>query len=48
MVDSVVAMAPAQFGRPLQTGRAELLESLDPVNFVNVRGIPADPHRRLS
>jgi argininosuccinate lyase len=43
MVDSVSAMAPAHFGRPLRTSRAELLQSLDPVHFVNIRGIPGGP-----
>jgi argininosuccinate lyase len=43
MVDSVMALAPAILGRPLETRREELLEALDPVRFVRIRSIPGGP-----
>jgi argininosuccinate lyase len=38
MIDAVIAMAPS-----LRTSRADLLQSLDPMNFIRVRGIPGGP-----
>lgn len=43
MVDEVVHLAPGQLGRRLTSGRAELLEALNPRHFVNVRRIAGGP-----
>jgi argininosuccinate lyase len=43
MAEAVTALAPGSLGRPLRTSRVDLLLSLDPVNFVNIRGIPGGP-----
>jgi argininosuccinate lyase len=43
MADAVETLAPAQLGRPLRTSRAELLASMDPRHFVDIRKIPGGP-----
>jgi argininosuccinate lyase len=43
MVDSVIGLAPGLAGRELTSSREDLLASLDPVNFVNIRRIPGGP-----
>lgn len=43
MLESVAALAPSHFGRPLQASRQELREALDPRHFVDVRRIPGGP-----
>ena len=43
MVDAVFALAPAQFGHPLRATPVELMQSLDPLQFVNVRRIVGGP-----
>jgi argininosuccinate lyase len=40
MVDAIETLAPAHFGRELRISREELLESLDPRHFVDIRSVP--------
>jgi argininosuccinate lyase len=43
MADAVETLAPEQLGRPLQISRADLLESMDPRHFVDIRTVPGGP-----
>ncbi len=43
MVEAVQKLAPSQFGRELRISREELLESLDPRHFVDIRSVPGGP-----
>jgi argininosuccinate lyase len=43
MADAVETLALGQLGRPLRTSRAELLESMDPRHFVDIRTVPGGP-----
>jgi argininosuccinate lyase len=43
MIESVEALAPTHFGSALRSSREELLDSLDPVHFVNIRRAPGGP-----
>ncbi len=43
IVQAVEALAPLHFGRDLRASRGELLEALDPWNFVAVRRAPGGP-----
>jgi argininosuccinate lyase len=43
MIEAVEMLAPLHFGRVLRVSRGELLEALDPWNFVAVRRAPGGP-----
>lgn len=43
LVDAVMALAQEQLGHALKTGKAELLQALDPHWFVKIRRVPGGP-----
>ena len=43
MVDSVMALAVEHLGRPLKVSRMDLLQSLDPMNFITIRRVIGGP-----
>ncbi len=43
MADAVAELAQEQLGHPLKTGKADLLQALDPQWFVKIRRVPGGP-----